>query len=111
MNQSLTSILVLLSVLFAFSSTAIEDKNNQLLKRLRLVDVEAYQLAIKDLDNNSEKYINTLTQFEKEKKELLSGIQNSNSELIKRATELLAILDEGLLSNPLLDFDKIMRHK
>ena len=38
----------------------------------------------------------------------MKDIQKNNSESVKRATELLATLEEGLLSNPLLDFDKII---
>ncbi|NQU54631.1 MAG: SUMF1/EgtB/PvdO family nonheme iron enzyme, partial [Bacteroidetes bacterium] len=108
MKRKITLILLILSVLITFHSNAKEHQNSQLLKRLRLVDAEAYQLAIEDQNNNSEKYLTTLSQFEKEKVELLKGIQNNSAETVKRASELLAILDEGLLANPLLDFDKII---
>lgn len=102
-----------LSILFInialFSNLPVNgSENQQLLNRILLVDSEAYKLAMNDQRNNAEKFLNALSLFEEKKEALIKGVKNNNSESIKKATELLDILDIGLLSNPLLDFDKII---
>jgi formylglycine-generating enzyme required for sulfatase activity len=89
------------------------NENNQLKNRISLIESEAYRLAIDDIKKNlnnfnSKKYLKVLKTFETEKKKLIQGINNNDKSQIEKATMLVDILDEGLLSNPLLDFDKIL---
>ena len=106
MKLTISILLVTLTLFLNLSVNASE--NQQLLNRILLVDSEAFKLAMNDQSNTTEKYLNALSLFEETKQVLLTGIKNNNSESIKKATELLDLLDEGLLENPLLDFDKII---
>jgi len=108
MKSKTTFIFFLLSMLFLFNTNANEIRNNQLLKRIRLIDAEAYKMALKDQNNTSQEYLNALNVYKNQGQELIEGIQENNSEAIKKATKLIETLEKGLLLNPLLDFDKII---
>ncbi len=89
--------------------------NNELLKRINRIDPVAYQLAITDMQKtfpnrklNTDKYLQALNSLEEQKQSLAEGIQASDQKTIQKAEELLDMLDEALLANPLLDFDEII---
>lgn len=113
MKPIFTITLLFLVILTSFSS--VSNKNKQLEVRLQLVDYTAYKLAIEDLQKSfpgnirdSKKYLDALEIINADKLSLIKGIRNSDKEIIKRTNDLLTILDEGLLANPLLDFDNII---
>ena len=105
----LTASLILL---FGFNGAAKDHR--QLKDRIILVDAEAYKLAIADIQENSnkrfnsKKYLDALKRFEQNKASFIQGIEANNKSEIQKAKQLLDLLDEGLLANPVLDFDKII---
>ena len=110
MYRYIILLLILITNLSSFWVSA-NKSHDQLLKRMRLIDEEAYELAIKDQNHNQEiveKYLSELARFNKEKNNLLKGVKNNNPETIKQALQIVGTLEEGLLANPVLDFDKII---
>jgi len=115
MKLILTITFSFIVIFSALSSTLNENETEQLEVRLQLLDYTAYKLAIEDLQKSyprvikdSEKYLNALEIVNSEKISFLQGIKTNDKAIIKKANELLNILDEGLLANPLLDFDNII---
>jgi formylglycine-generating enzyme required for sulfatase activity len=87
----------------------------QLREQFVRIDPESYRLAIEDLlqtypeeFKNMDKYFQAIDQYENKSNQLIAGIDSNDKRAIKEASSLLRTLDEGLLNNPLLDFDELI---
>lgn len=114
MNRNYFIFIILLTIFCSPVSRANEN-HKQLEKRILLFDFEAYRLAMNDLEDSypdrteiNKKYIEALNNLKNKRDTFLTGIKNNNHEILNEANQLLNTLDEGLISNPLLDFDKII---
>jgi formylglycine-generating enzyme required for sulfatase activity len=94
---------------------AKKESLDELQQRMRLIDGEAYRLALQDREKTLtirpeelQKAFGALKEFEERRMELEKGIQSNEKATVREASALLDQLEAALLSNPLLEFDQII---
>ena len=82
---------------------------------LELVNFTAMRLAVKDLMKNfpekytdGEKYLGAIDIYEKRLPEIKKALDRGDKAAAKQVNEIIVLQRQALLSNPLLDFDKLL---
>ncbi len=100
--------------LYARASVIVE-KKERIRTSLELLNIPALKRAIADLKETypnqyarADQYLARLTAFEKELPELTKRLMKGDAQAEKRLGRIIALKREALLSNPLIDFDRLI---
>ena len=96
-------------------TSAIIEKRESLQKSLEMLNIEALKRAINDLAKTypdrytkAPQYLAKLNTFEKQLPKISQDLLKDDTQAQKQLEEIIALKREALLSNPLVDFDKII---
>ncbi|MDT8300136.1 MAG: SUMF1/EgtB/PvdO family nonheme iron enzyme [Sedimentisphaerales bacterium] len=91
------------------------DRITKAMSDLELVNFTAMKLAVKDLMKgfpekytNGEKYLRAIDNYENRLPEIKKALQHGDKTAVGQVDEIIALQHRALLSNPLLDFNKLL---
>lgn len=96
-------------------ASAVVEKKERIRRSLELLNIEALKRAICDLSKTypdkytkADEYLAMLAAFEKELPEIMVRLIEGDLQAHRRLEDIIALKRQALLSNPLIDFDRIV---